>query len=58
MLFKMTANQTQSTRLEQRFVIKFMVAEKCKPCEIYSRMGDVYIEGNLNPKKCLQMDKT
>ena len=25
-------------------VMKFLVAEKCKPCEIYRRMCDVYDE--------------
>ena len=33
----------QYSRLEQRSVIKFLVAEKCKPCEIY-RMCDMYRE--------------
>ena len=26
--------------LEQKSVIKFLAAEKCKPCEIYKRMCD------------------
>ena len=34
----MGTNQTESSRLEQKSVIKFLVAEKCKPCEIYRRM--------------------
>ena len=37
--------------------MKSLVAEKCKPCEIYSRMCDVYGEACLS-KKCLQMGKT
>ena len=28
----MMANQTECFRLEQRSVIDFLVAEKCKPC--------------------------
>ena len=36
----MVANQTDCSRFEQKFVIKFFVAEKCKPCEIYRRMGN------------------
>ena len=28
-------NQTDCSKLEQRFVIKFLVADKGKPCEIY-----------------------
>ena len=39
-LFKMAANHC--CRLEQRSVIKFLVTEKCKQCEIYKRMCDVY----------------
>ena len=40
----MVANQTESARLEQRSVIKFLLAEKCKQCEIYKTMCDVYRE--------------
>ena len=44
-LFKIAAaNQTECSRLEQRSVIKFVVAEKCKPCEMYRRMCDIYGE--------------
>ena len=32
-LFKITAYQIECFRLEQRSVIKFLVAEKCKPYE-------------------------
>ena len=31
-------------QIEQRSVIKYLLAEKCKPCEIYRRMYDVYGE--------------
>ena len=41
----MAANQTLYSRLEQRYVIEPLVAEKCKPCEIYLRMCDMYGEG-------------
>ena len=34
----------QSCWLEKSFVIKLLVAEKSKPCEIYRRMCDVYGE--------------
>ena len=37
----MATNQTECSRLEQRSVIKFLVAEKCKPYGIYRRMCDV-----------------
>ena len=28
----------QSSRLEKRYAIKFLLADKCKPCEIYWRL--------------------
>ena len=31
-------------QIEQRSVIKYLLAEKCKACEIYRRMCDVYGE--------------
>ena len=34
-LFKMVANQMECFRLEQRSIMKFLVTENCKPCEIY-----------------------
>ena len=38
----MMTNQTECSRLEQRSVNKFSVAEKYKPCEVFRRMRDVY----------------
>ena len=35
----------------QRFVIKFLVVEKCKPCEINKRVWDVYREACFGKKK-------
>ena len=49
----MVANQTECTRLEQSSLIKFLVAEKFKPCEIYRRMCDVYRETCFSHKKML-----
>ena len=43
----MAGNQTGCLRLEQRSVMKFLVAEKCKPCEIYRSMSCVYVENGL-----------
>ena len=40
----MVKNQTDSSRLEQRSVIKVLVAEKCKPCDIHRKICDVYGE--------------
>ena len=38
----MVANQTKCSLFEQRSLIKFLVANKCKPCEIYRRICDGY----------------
>ena len=38
----MMANQTQCSWFQQRSVIKYLLAEKCKLCEIYKRIYDVY----------------
>ena len=46
----MGTNQTKSSRFEQRSVKKFLVAEKCNPCEIYRRMCDVYREACFSQK--------
>ena len=35
-------SKSECSRLEQRLVIKFLMPEKCKLCEIYRRMCDVY----------------
>ena len=44
----MAAHPTEFTRPEQRSVIEFLVAEKCKPCEIYRRVYDVHEKAYLN----------
>ena len=54
-LFKMVVNQC--SKLEQRSVIKFLVAEKCKPCESYWRMYNVNREAYFSQKKSLQWSK-
>ena len=46
--FKVEANQPECSRLEQRSIINVLVAEKCKPCEIYRRMCNVYGEVRFN----------
>ena len=46
----MVWNQTECSKLEQRSVIKFLVAEKCKPCEIYRKMCNVHGEACFNEK--------
>ena len=56
-LFKTSANQTDLSRFEKMSVINFRVAEKCKPCEIYRMMYDVYRKACFGKKK-LQMGKT
>ena len=37
----------QYAKLERRSVLKSLVAEKCKPCEIYRRMWDTCMEKNV-----------
>ena len=46
----MVVNQTVCSRFEQRSVIKFLVAKKCKPCKIYRRMCDVYRKSYFSQK--------
>ena len=43
-LYKMVANKTECSGVEQRSILKFLVAKKCKPWEIYRRMWNVYGE--------------
>ena len=46
----MVASQIKCSRFEQRSVIKFLMAEKCQPHEIYSEMWYLY-EGVCFSKK-------
>ena len=46
----MAANQIEYSKVEQKSVMKLLVAEKCKTCEIYRRMCDVYEEACFNQK--------
>ena len=41
-LFKMLENQTESSKLEQRSVIKHFANENRKPCEFNKKIYDVY----------------
>ena len=47
----MAANQTECFQLEQRFIMKYLAIEKCKPREIYRWMCVVYGEVCSNKKK-------
>ena len=49
----MVSNQTAYSKLEQRSVSKFLIAEKCKQCEIYRKINDVYGEACLSQNKIL-----
>ena len=40
------------SRIEQRSVIKVLVAEQCKPSEIFRRMSAVYEEACFSQKMC------
>ena len=53
----MLANQTEYSRLEHRSVIRFLVAEKCKLCEIYRIMCDVYKETCFSYKENYKLVK-
>ena len=50
MLFKMVANQIKWSRLKQSSVIKVLIVEEWKPCEIYWRICDKYGERCLSQK--------
>ena len=54
-LFKLAANRTECFRFEQRSVIKFLVAEKCKPYENYCY--DVYGEACFSQKNLYRWAK-
>ena len=46
----MIANQTEFSILEQRSFIKVLPSVKCKPCDIYRRMCDVYGKARFTKK--------
>ena len=46
----MVANQTECSRLQQRSVVKFLLGEKCKPCENHKRLCDGYRETHFSQK--------
>ena len=56
-LFRMVTDQTKCSRLEQRFVIKFLMVDQRKPCDIYSIICDVYGKVCLSEKKCFKWSK-
>ena len=56
-LFKMVVNQTQCSKLELRPVIKSLVAEKCKLCEIYLTICDVFVEARVSYRNVSRWDK-
>ena len=49
-ILELVENQTEFPRLEQRSVIKVLVAEEWKPWEIYRRMCDVFREACFSQK--------
>ena len=46
----MAAIQKECSRIEQKFVIKVLMAEKGKPCEIFRRICGVYGEDSFHQK--------
>ena len=49
-MFTNRRNMGLSLQIEQRSFIIYLLAEKCKPCEIYRRMFDVYREAYFSQK--------
>ena len=49
--------QRQCSRLEQRSVIKIMLADKCKAYDIYRRMPDLYGELYIIKNTVYELDK-
>ena len=47
----MPPSQTVCSTHKQRSVINFLVPKKCKSCEIYKKMYDVYKEACFDFKK-------
>ena len=50
-LFEIAVNQVEYSRFEQRSVIKYLLVEKYKPCEIYEKIS--YVQKSI--RKSLQM---
>ena len=46
----MRGNETECSRPKQRSVIIYLVAEKCRKCEIYRRICVVNEEAYISPK--------
>ena len=53
----MAENQTECFRLEQRSVIKFLMAKKYKPNEIHRRKHNVYKEACFSKKNVYKWAK-
>ena len=51
------ADPESCSRIEQRSVIKFLVAEQCKPSEIFRKMSDVYEEACFSQKNVYKWAK-
>ena len=54
----MVANQTDSFKLENRLIVKFLLTENCKQCKIYWRMCHVYVETRFIKRKYSQIGST
>ncbi len=49
-MFTNGLNMGWPLQIEQRSFIKYLLAEKCKPCEIYRRVFDVFREECFSQK--------
>ena len=54
---KNSIKQPECSRLQQRSVITFLVAGKCKPCEIFRRVWHVNREACFNQKNVYKKQK-
>ena len=56
-IFANGLNMGLPLQIEQRSVIKYLLAEKYKPCEIYRRMCDVYGEASFSQRNFSKLAK-
>ena len=56
-LLKMVVNQREMSKLKQNPAVKFLLAEKYKPCEISRRMCDVLKESCISQRNVYKSSK-
>ena len=53
----MATNQAGCSRSGQKSVVQFLLVQKCKPCDIYRRMCDVYGEASFSQRNFSKLAK-